>query len=335
MSNTFRPQMHFNCNHRHRNLRPRSLAKQMSACLLALGGLLAVSAQAQIQIAFTWDDLPAHSRLPPGVTRQQVIDQIISAIKAENMPAPYGFVNGKAMETDPANIKVLDAWRAAGFPLGNHTFEHTNLNTTSLEAWEEDVLRDEPVLAKEMGSADFHWLRYPNLAEGNTPQKRLAARTFLADHGYKIAGVTESFADYAFNEPYARCAASGNEEAISRLERSYLQSAQDNLEYVHQMAQALYGRDIPYILLMHVGALDARLLPRLIQLYRSHGVTFVSLQQAVQDPFYKNDLNLQLDPVPDTLEEAMGQRSLPLPRHASLDVDLNKICGNAAPMKRE
>ena len=283
---------------------------------------------AQQQIAFTWDDLPAHNALPPGVTRLQVINDIIAAIRAANMPPPYGFVNAKALDDEPGNIKVLDAWRAAGFPLGNHTYSHANLNSMPLEGWETDLLRDEAVLKREMGPADWHWLRYPNLAEGNTPDKRLTARTFLAEHGYKVAGVTESFADYAFNGPYARCAAADDQAGIRLLEDAYLKAAADNIDYAHQMSNALYGRDIPYILLMHVGALDARLLPRLIAVYRSHGVQFVSLEEATKDPFYRNDLDPRLNPVPDSLEEAMRQRALPLPLRPSLGVDLDTICRN-------
>ena len=40
-----------------------------------------ISAQAQ-QIAFTWDDLPAHSTLPPGETRVEIGRKIIVAMKA-------------------------------------------------------------------------------------------------------------------------------------------------------------------------------------------------------------------------------------------------------------
>lgn len=286
------------------------------------------TAAAQQQIAFTWDDLPAHNALPPGVTRLQVINDIIAAIKAAKMPAPYGFVNAKAVDDDPNNIRVLQAWRAAGFPLGNHTYSHANLNSTPLETWTTDLLRDEAILKKEMGAADWRWLRYPNLAEGDTPEKRLTARTFLADHRYKIAGVTESFADYAFNAPYARCAAADDQAAVKLVEDAYLKAAADNIEYAHQMSQALYGRDIPYILLMHVGALDARLLPRLVEVYRSHGVQFVSLEQAAKDPFYSNDLDPRLDPVPDTLEEAMRRRGLPLPPRPPLATDMDTICRN-------
>ncbi len=86
-----------------------------------------------------------------------------------------------------------------------------------------------------------------------------------------------------------------------------------------RMSKALYGHDIPYVLLMHVGALDARLLPRLLQLYRERGVTFVSLEDAEKDPFYRNDIDLSLPANPDTLEQAMQARGLPLPARPHLD----------------
>jgi hypothetical protein len=35
------------------------------------------------------------------------------------------------------------------------------------------------------------------------------------------------------------------------------------------------------------------------------GVQFYQVEDAVKDPFYKNDLDLTLSPVPDSLEEAM------------------------------
>ncbi|HEY4358363.1 MAG TPA: polysaccharide deacetylase family protein [Acidobacteriaceae bacterium] len=298
----------------------------VSALVLSL--FVSLPAAAQQKIAFTWDDLPAHSSLPPGETRQQVIDALIHTIQTQHMPAPYGFINAKAIESQPELIKVLDAWRTAGFPLGNHTWSHLNLNapSTTVDAWGAEVLQNEPMLKKEMRDADFHWLRYPNLAEGETAEKKAGARHFLSEHGYKIAGVTMSFADYAYNDPYSRCIAKGDTAAVKLLEDNYLKSAADNLDYAHAMSMALYGHDIPYVLLMHVGALDAKLLPRLVELYRKHGVMFISLQEASKDPFYKNNLDLSLEPHPDTLEEAMHLKGLPLPKREPLTVNLATIC---------
>jgi peptidoglycan/xylan/chitin deacetylase (PgdA/CDA1 family) len=201
-----------------------------------------------------------------------------------------------------------------------------NLNQRPLEDWEADVLRNEPLLQSYMRNADWHWLRFPYLAEGDTAEKRDAARKFLAEHGYKIAAVTMSFADYLYNEPYARCVAKNDAAGIAQLEKSYLDAADAYLSYSRAMSKALYGRDIPYVLLMHVGALDARLLPRLLQLYRERGGTFVSLEDAEKDSFYKNDLDLSLPATPDTLEQAMHARGLPLPPRPNLDLDPNTVC---------
>lgn len=283
------------------------------------------SAPAQ-QIAFTWDDLPAHSALPPGETRVEIGRKIVAAMKEEHLPPVYGFVNGILTEEEPLSTPMLQDWRDAGLPLGNHTWTHMNLNQHSLAEWEADTLKNEALLKSYVGSEDWHWLRYPNLAEGDTTQKREGARKFLAEHKYKIAAVTMSFGDYLYNAPYARCVAKNDAASVAQLEASYLAAADATIDYTRAMSKALYGRDIPYVLLMHVGALDARMLPRLLKLYRDKGFTFISLQDAEKDPFYKNDLDLSLPPVPDTLEEAMRARNLPLPTRPAPTVDLNTIC---------
>jgi peptidoglycan/xylan/chitin deacetylase (PgdA/CDA1 family) len=277
-------------------------------------------------IAFTWDDLPSHSLLPPGETRVNIARQIIAAMKAANLPPVYGFMNGAKTEREPLATPVLQEWRDAGLPLGNHTWSHMNLNEASLAEWEADVLKNEAPLESYMRNGDWHWFRYPFLAEGDTPDKRNAARAFLAQHGYKIAAVTMEFDDWAYNEPYARCVAKGDTVAIDRLAANYLAAAEAAIGHARGLSKQLYGRDIPYVLLMHVGALDARMLPQLLKLYSERGFRFIRLEDAEKDPFYKNDLDLSLPALPDTLEEAMHQRNLPIAQMPERTVDLNTIC---------
>ncbi|HEY5347341.1 MAG TPA: polysaccharide deacetylase family protein, partial [Rhizomicrobium sp.] len=291
---------------------------------LSLGcGLLPAQAQ---EIAFTFDDLPAHSTLPPSESRMDIANSVIATWKAENMPPVFGFVNGIRIEQEPLSAPVLPAWRAAGFPLGNHTWSHMNLNTNSLRDFENDLLKNENLLARLMPGKDWRWLRFPYLAEGNTPEKSANMRAFLARHHYKIAAVTMSFSDYLWNEPYARCSAKGDTAAIAGMESSYLQSAMDSIGFYRAMSKVLYGRDIPYVLLMHIGAFDAHMLPRLIALYRAQGFKFVTLQQAESDPFYRNDLNPKLPGNPDTLEAAMQAKNLALPAHHSYDAEMAALC---------
>jgi peptidoglycan/xylan/chitin deacetylase (PgdA/CDA1 family) len=285
--------------------------------------MLPASAQ---QLAVTWDDLPAHGPLPPGETRVEIAQKIIAAMQQAKLPPVYGFVNGVQTQNEPASTPVLQLWRDAGLPLGNHTWSHMNLNTNPLADWERDVTRNEPMLRKYMGDADWRWLRYPYLAEGDTAPKRAAERRFLASRGYKIASVTMSFGDYLYNEPYARCVSKKDSAAIAQLETSYLAAADAAIVYSRSMSKALYGHDIPYVLLMHVGAFDARMLPRLLALYRERGFSFVTLEEAESAPFYKSAVDPSLPSSPDSLEAAMSARGLPLPPAPSPGLELDKLC---------
>jgi len=264
--------------------------------------------------------------MPAGESRVEIGRKLIAAMSDAHLPPAYGFLNGVQTEREPLSTPVIQMWRDAGLPLGNHTWSHPNLNSNSLEDWESDLLKNETLLKKYMGGNDWHWIRFPYLGEGETEEKRTAARKFLVQHGYKIAPVTMSFGDYAYNEPYARCVAKNDNAAITRLEASYLDAAGAAIDYSRAMAKALYGHDIPYVLLMHVGAFDAEMLPRLVKLYRDRGFTFVTLEEAEKDPFYKNDLDLSLSPAPDSLEEAMQLRGLAIPSRPAAAIDLAAIC---------
>jgi peptidoglycan/xylan/chitin deacetylase (PgdA/CDA1 family) len=293
------------------------------AASIATVALLPARAQ---QIAFTWDDLPAHGPLPPGETRVEIGRKIIAAMQAEHMPPVYGFVNGAFLEHEPAAAPMLAEWRKAGFELGNHTWSHMNLNTNSLADWEADLEKNEPLLEKYAGDGDWHWLRFPFLAEGNTPEKHAEMRRFLAARGYKVADVTMSFGDYMWNEPYARCVAKNDQAAIGQLETSYLDAAAADADFRRAMAKELFGHDIPYVLLMHVGAFDARMLPRPLKIYKDKGFSFVTLEEAESDPFYRVDTDLSSPPQPDSLEGALHAKGLPLPPRPKMSVDLNSLC---------
>ena len=304
-----------------------SVATLRLLCLAVLAAAIA-SANSALpqQIAFTWDDLPAHSALPPSETRVEIGHKLIAAMKSAHMPLVYGFVNGVAVQREPDSAPMLEDWRNAGLLLGNHTWSHMNLNTSSLADWEADLLKNEPVLEKHSGDADWHWLRYPFLAEGDTSEERAEARMFLAAHKYRIAAVTMSFGDYMWNEPYARCAAKNDTAATTQLETTYLDAAAADARFRRAMSKALFGHDIPYVLLMHVGAFDARMLPRLIQQYESKGFSFVTLKEAESDPFYASSIDPSLPEGPDSLEGAMNARHIALPPHAKPAFDPNSLC---------
>jgi peptidoglycan/xylan/chitin deacetylase (PgdA/CDA1 family) len=295
---------------------------------IVLTGLLILSAglARSQQMAVTFDDLPVHGALPAGMTRLEITQSILATLKREGMPPVYGFVNGGRGEEDPSSLAVLKTWRAAGQPLGNHTWAHLDLNKESPEEFEAEVSKNEPLLEKLMGKEDWHWLRYPYLHEGDTVEKRRAVRAWLFAHGYKIAEVSMDFEDYLWNEPYARCVAKRDEKSIQKLHDSYLAVTDQYYGEFRELSQLVYGRDVKYVLLMHLGAFDARMLPELLKLYRAKGARFISLQDAMSDPAYQDDPDIGEPTGGAFLELMMQKKKLKFPPNSKPYKELEAMC---------
>jgi peptidoglycan/xylan/chitin deacetylase (PgdA/CDA1 family) len=272
---------------------------------------------ARRQIALTFDDLPAHGPLPIGGDRLVIARTIIAALAQHHAPA-FGFMNATFGAGDPNAPKVLAAWRSAGLPIGNHTAGHVNLDTVGSSAFLADALHNEPAIAAVAGDSDWHWFRYPFLAEGQDASVRDTVRAGLRARGYRIAAVTMSFGDYAWNDAFARCTARKDMTAIAALETSYLAAARAQAQRSRDLARAALGRDIPYVLLLHLGAFDARMLPRLLDLYERMGFGFTTLPEAEADPFYAGSRDLSQRGPTATLEAAANAKGLLVPANAPL-----------------
>ena len=281
---------------------------------------------ATLKMAFTFDDLPAHGALPVNTTRAEIAQKIVTALHNEHVPPVYGMVNGALIEKRPEDSVVLRIWHDAGNPLGNHTWSHPHLSQSTPETFESEITRNEPTISSVMSKGDWHWFRYPFLDEGDTPEKRSQIRKYLSAHGYKVAAVTMSFGDYMWNEPYARCVAKNDQAAIAELRSSYLAAADESISRYREMSQKLYGRDISYVLLMHIGGLDAEMLPQLLSLYRSRGFTFVSLLDAERDEHYSADIHPDQPLRPQSLEGAMKEKGLALPQRSLQLPKFESIC---------
>ncbi|MDR3527520.1 MAG: polysaccharide deacetylase family protein [Rhizomicrobium sp.] len=267
--------------------------------------LLSGTAMAEPKIAISFDDLPIHGVLPAGVSRTEVAEQIIDALKAGAIPPTYGLVNGVGTEREPSSTPVLEMWRASGNLLGNHTWTHPPLATTDLATYEADFLKSEPLLEKYAAGSDWHWFRYPFVDEGKDEAQRAEFRSFLAEHHYKIAHVTLAVDDWDYPEPYARCLAKRDRAALAKLELIYLQRAAEGANYSRALSAQALGHDVPYILLQHIGAFQAHMLPKLIELYKAMGFGFVSLEEATADPFYKAYADPSLPAPPRGMENIL------------------------------
>lgn len=295
-------------------------------CRLLLAVVSVCCVCAAQKLAITMDDLPWNGEVPAGVSQTENARKVLEIYKKRHVPPVYGFINAKRLEGSVDGAEALRLW-AAQEPVGNHTYSHMDLEKNSVETFERDLEEDEPALELLDAKGDWRWLRYPYLHEGDTVEKRRAVRAYLKAHGYKIAQVTLDWEDYLWNFAYGRCAQNKDEKSIAWLKSSYLSTASSFLDLGREQAKLIFGRDVNYVLLTHLGAFSSTILPDMLDLLKQKGFKLVTLQEAESDPIYEQDPDVGLHDAGTLLDQWMQVKGIKDPAHTEKPYkELEAVC---------
>lgn len=242
------------------------------------------------RMVVTVDDLPVGpGRMHSTAEQSAITTKLIATLRKHRVPA-IGFVNEDKLEVDgkvsPERVAFLKRWLDAGFELGNHGYSHLDLHRVEPKVWEQDILRGErilrPLLA-ERGQKPIYF-RHPFLHTGTSLETKRRTEKFLSDHGYRVAPVTIDNQEWIFGGAYAH--ARGDAALQERIGEAYLDYMEAIVEYYEAQSQAITGREIPQILLIHAYALNADWLGQLLDRIEARGYRYLPLEEALQDPVY-------------------------------------------------
>ena len=258
----------------------------------AAGERASVPPAARRTIAVTVDDLPFVGHGLPLEAVRPLSRDLVAALAARKVKA-VAFVNEDKLfvpgEVD-ARIALLEGWLDAGMELGNHTFGHPGLTKTPLAAMEDAVVRGDAVtrtLLARRGQAP-RWFRHPFAQTGTSRETRDAFEAFLASRGYTVAPFTIEHEDWVFASADAKLRADRDEAARAKLLAAYLDDFDARLAFYEGRSRALFGREIPQVLLSHANELNARAMPFLLERLEKRGYAFVTLDEALADPAWKS-----------------------------------------------
>jgi peptidoglycan/xylan/chitin deacetylase (PgdA/CDA1 family) len=249
-------------------------------------------------VAVTFDDLPAtHAGVVVNqpTNLEELTRRLLTAVRKYNVPA-VGFVNedklfidGAAAQSVNRRIGLLKMWLDAGLELGNHTYSHRDLNTTSIEQFQTDLLRGETItreLLKARGMK-LRYFRHPFLHVGSDLTTRRAFEAFLAKHDYVVAPVTVDNDDFVYAAAYAQALGRGEAARADRIADDYLRYMEEVFSFFEDVSRRVTGREIPQILLLHANTLNADRFASLAEALVRRGYRFVSLAAALEDPAYR------------------------------------------------
>lgn len=243
-------------------------------------------------VAVTVDDLPFVGYGLPLEAVAPLSGKLVAALAARKVKA-VAFVNEDKLfvpgEVD-ARIALLTEWLDAGMELGNHTFGHPGLTKTPLPAMQDAVVKGEVVtrgLLERRGQT-LKWFRHPYAQTGTTRETRSTFETFLVSRGYTVAPLSIEHEDWVFASADAKLAAESDVAGQARLLAAYLEDFDARCAFYEERSRALFGREIPQILLSHANALNARAMPLLLERLEKRGYAFVTLGEALSDPAWKS-----------------------------------------------
>jgi peptidoglycan-N-acetylglucosamine deacetylase len=236
-------------------------------------------------VAITVDDLPrgGDGTAPSFDAVYAMNERLLRPFKDSRIPVT-GFVNAHYELTLGADKlrRLLDLWLDVGAELGNHTYSHPDINSVSLAEYTANVAKGEPIIRAALAARGrtLRYFRHPFLHAGPTPEIKAGLQTFLADAGYRVAPVTLDNSDYMYAALYTR------PEDRERARREYLPYMESVVEFFERRSVEVAGREFPQILLIHANALNADVMPDLLDMFRRRGYRFVSLDAALQDEAY-------------------------------------------------
>lgn len=249
------------------------------------------------EVCFTIDDLPVvNYGNNDEAYLQDITQKLIATFDAYDIPA-IGFVNESKLYQQGGlsdlQVELLKHWLENGYQLGNHTYSHINYHQTSFEKYTTEILKGEEVtkpLSKKY-DMEYNYFRHPYLRVGLTKAKHDSLNQFLQQHGYQEAPVTIDNADYLFAKAYHVSFMKKDQAMMKKIGEDYISYMEDKVEFYEKLSDQLWERNIKHILLLHANKINAEYLDELAEMYQQHGYDFISLQEALTDEVYQEEIS--------------------------------------------
>lgn len=272
----------------------------ISGICLSLGILAATPGHAapevgKKRIAFTFDDVPrGDSAIMTGQERSELL---ISELKRAGIEGAMFFAIGRDVENRDPDHKRLDAYRAAGHSIANHSHTHGALSNVTSEVYLADIDQAQTVLERVTDPAPY--FRFPFLNEGRSVEKRDAVREGLRERGLKNGYVTIDNYDWYIDSKVNEAVKAGNEVDFGNVEDLYLATLLDTIEFYDEIAIEALGRSPAHVILLHENDLAAMYVADLAYELKRKGWQIISAEEAYKDPI--------ADMEPDTLFLGQGR----------------------------
>ena len=156
-----------------------------------------------------------------------------------------------------------------------------------------DVARGEPATRKimEASGGKLRFFRHPFLHAGMSVEVQTQTAAYLAARGYTVAPVSIDNSEWLYGRAYSHAYNADDDEGKQKIGRDYVRYMLDVVSYYEGQSEAIVGRAIPHVLLIHAYALNADWLGELLAALEQRGYRWITLDEALEDPVYQKPIH--------------------------------------------
>lgn len=213
-------------------------------------------------------------------------EKLINALKQNSLPPTVDFLSGDSLDQ-----QVQEEWLRSGNLIGTMTFAGLSIKKRTAQEFIDALDKNERALAPLWGKFERKqkYFRYPALKLGMDAQRPREVRAYLKQNGYvEVPATINLRADY-FSQPYCAAMARGDSVCANFIQATFKSLLLDRTTKARAAARTIAGRDVKQIWSIGASQLTCDLLGDLLNWYKSMGVKFISLEEALSDPFYASE----------------------------------------------
>jgi len=209
--------------------------------------------------------------------------KLLKALTDNGMPPTVAFVAGDSF--DP----VLETqWLKSGNLLGNFTFDRRKSKKGDARDLVDNVAKADQMLAplwKAFPTAR-KYLRYPHPKAISNSQDKALISFYLKQNGYVEVGSTIESPDRLFSQMYCGVLAKGNTGCANLIKANFFSLLLHVTSKARAEARDAAGREIKHVFTIHATQLTCDTLSEMLPWLKGLGARFISLDEALSDPFY-------------------------------------------------
>ena len=212
--------------------------------------------------------------------------KLVRALTDNGIPPTVDFLAGESLDQ-----ALQEEWLRSGNLIGSMTYAGRSLKKGTAQDFISTLVKNEQALAPLWSKYERKqkYFRYPALKLGMDDQRPREIRGFLKQNNYVEVPATIDSRDDYFSQPYCAALARGDKVCANFVSATFKSSLLDKTRKARAAARKIAGRDVKQILMIQANQLTSDLLDELLRWYKAMGVRFISLDEALGDPFYATE----------------------------------------------